>query len=87
VYHLRRRLRRAGIRGAASRAVARDRESALKLVELILLDAYSLLAAPAEPFGPGRVTQREALATLLVKYQLDFLFGARGLREVRRRGV
>ena len=67
---------------AAPEAVARDRYRAVQVFQLLAVNAYGLLAAPAEPFRPSRVAQREAL--VLFKNEFDFLAGPRGLEEVRR---
>jgi hypothetical protein len=85
LYDLRRRLHRTRLNRTTPRAMARDRQSALKLVELILFDAYRLLAAPAEAVRPDHLAEHDDLlvAQTLVR-DLDLPVFARILLCARR---
>jgi hypothetical protein len=87
LYDLRGRRRLAGFGALPTVAVARDRDRAVQLVELLAADAYGLLATPAETLSPGQVSQRDALAAafLLLERDLDPLLRARGFEGTTRR--
>src|SRR5215207_11754641 len=86
LYDLRGRRRLSGFGALPKVAVARDRDRAVQLVELLAADADSLLATPAETLSPGQVSQRDALAALLLLGRdLDLLLCARGFEGTTRR--
>ena len=45
--------------------MARDRDGAMQVVELFAVETNRFLAAPAEAVHPRRITQRDALRTLV----------------------
>jgi hypothetical protein len=69
--NLRRLLNLAGFGALASDAVARDRQSAVKVVKLFCVEANGLLAAPAESFRPSGLTQHDAFDALVL-FHRDF---------------
>jgi hypothetical protein len=55
----------------AIETVASDRQSAVKVIYLIAIQADGLLTAPAESFSPRRVPEHDALCARLLFYH-DF---------------
>src|ERR1044071_805717 len=84
---LRGRRRLAGLRALPAVAVARDRDRAVQLVELLAADADGLLTTPAETLSPRQIPQRDDLAAalLLLERDLDLLPCARGFEGTTRR--
>jgi hypothetical protein len=64
---------------SAVEALARDRDGVMQVVQLFAVESNRFLAAPAEPFDPGRITQRDALRAL-VRLDDDFYPLIRGGR-------
>jgi hypothetical protein len=52
--------------------MARDRECAVKVIQLFAIEPYGLLAAPAETFRPGRIAKHYTLLRAFVWLQTDF---------------
>ena len=65
--------------------MARDRDGAMQVVQLLAVESNRFLAAPAKPFDPGRITQRDALRAL-VRLDDDFHTLIRGGRLKDMRG-
>src|SRR5918998_4607507 len=72
LYDLRGRRRLSGLGALPAVAVARDRDRAVQLVELLAADADGLLATPAETLSPRQIPQRDALAAALLRLDSDF---------------
>jgi len=87
LYDLRGRRRLSGFGALPPVAVARDRDRAVQLVELLPADTYRLLATPAETISPRQIPQGDALAAalLLLERDLDLLPCARGFEGTTRR--
>jgi hypothetical protein len=74
------------LRAASADAVARDGESALKLVELSAVNPDRLLHAPAKPIDPGRILEGDALGVgAPLENNFNPLFFARGSEDLLRR--
>jgi hypothetical protein len=67
--------------------VARGRDGAVQLVQLLAADAYGLLATPAETFSPRQIPERDdfAAALLLLVGDLNLLLRTRGFEGAPRR--
>jgi len=84
--YLRGRCRLAVVGALPPDTMARDRDRAVKFVELVAVNANRLLTAPAETFRPGEILERDTLDSFVpLERDLDLLILARTLEGVCRR--
>jgi hypothetical protein len=63
--------------------VACDRQGAVKIVDLVTVQANRFLAAPAEPFRPRRMPEHHTLyARLIFYHDLDSLIFTRRIENL-----
>jgi hypothetical protein len=70
----------AGFGALAIEAMSRDRQGTVQVVYLIAIQANRLLAAPAESFRPGRMTEHDA--PLIFYDNFDSLVFAGGIKNL-----
>jgi hypothetical protein len=73
-----------GLSALAIDTVAGDRQGAVKVIDLVALQADRLLAAPAEPFRPRRMPEHNMLscASVIFYHDLDSFVFTRGIKNL-----